>query len=139
MLILGVKFRFGFKVDWILWDTIHWAHSLALWLIKMAHAFCAVRRVDLVNLLALIDGFVWAHWLTNIAINAFVGNDQRHNSSRRLRLKPRKIDHSTQSRLRREQSWRHCRPLMQFPVPTSKKEMIGVRMGLEKWFQILGT
>jgi hypothetical protein len=56
----------------------HRADLHALGLVKMAHALGALVRVDLVELLTHIDGIVGALGLAHIAVDAFIGNHQRH-------------------------------------------------------------
>ncbi len=65
-----------FRVEW---DAIDRAHLLALRFIVMPYAFRAQVRVYLVDLLPLGDSVVWAHRLTNVAVDAFIGNIKRQN------------------------------------------------------------
>ena len=59
----------------------HWADLHALGLVKVAYAFGAFVRVNLVNLRAHVDGLVGAFGLADVAVNAFVGNDQGHGAA----------------------------------------------------------
>jgi len=65
-------------VSWILQDTIHRANNLALGLVEMAYALGAQSPIDLVDLLALVDGLVGALGLTHIAVYAFIVDQKRH-------------------------------------------------------------
>jgi hypothetical protein len=59
-------------------DAFNWAHLLALWHIEMTDTFRTFIGVDLINLLAHVNRVVGAFWLTHIAINAFIGDDEGH-------------------------------------------------------------
>ena len=59
-------------------DAGHRAQLHALGLVKMAHAFGAFVGVDLVDFLSQGDGLVRALGLTHIAVDALIGNKQRH-------------------------------------------------------------
>src|SRR5690606_3632913 len=51
---------------------------LTLRLIEMPDAFSAARRIDFVDLGTHVDGVVRAHRFAHIAVDAFVGDHQRH-------------------------------------------------------------
>src|SRR6218665_2025143 len=59
----------------------HRADLHALGGIEMAHAFGAFVRVDLVDFQPEGDRLVRAFWLAHIAVDAFVGDHQRHRVS----------------------------------------------------------
>jgi hypothetical protein len=44
----------------------------------MAHTFCAFIRVNFVYFFSLKDRFIGTGWLADVAIDAFIGNHQRH-------------------------------------------------------------
>jgi hypothetical protein len=56
----------------------HRTHLNALGLIKVPHAFGAFMRINLVDFLSKIDRLIRAFRLTDIAVDAFIGNDQCH-------------------------------------------------------------
>jgi len=59
-------------------DAVHGTDVDALGFIEMTHAFCAELGVDLIDLFPLIDRPIWAFGFTDITVDAFIGNDQRH-------------------------------------------------------------
>ena len=63
---------------WVDGNARYRAHLHALRLVKVAHAFRAFVRVNLVDFRAKVDGLVRAFRLAHIAIDAFVGNQERH-------------------------------------------------------------
>ena len=66
----GVRHIFGY--------AINRADGHALRLVKMPYAFGAQVGVDLVKILAHADGLIGALRLANIAIDAVIGDFQRH-------------------------------------------------------------
>src|SRR5437899_1221973 len=56
------------------------AHLDALRFIEVPHAFSALRRIDLVDLGSEEDRLVGAFGFAHVAVDAFVGNHQRHGS-----------------------------------------------------------
>jgi hypothetical protein len=63
------------RVDW---NTGHGANLHTLGLVKVAHAFGALGRVDFVNLFAQINRLIRALGFAHIAVDAFVGDHQCH-------------------------------------------------------------
>ena len=69
-------------------DAGHRADLNALGLVKMADAFGAFGRIDLIDLWAQVNRLVGALGLTDIAVDAFIGDHQRHTTgSRRFGFK----------------------------------------------------
>ena len=66
----------GFSVSGVQRNAGDGAHRLALRLVEMSDAFGAQAGIDLVDLLALVDRLIRTHRLTDIAVDAFVGNLQ---------------------------------------------------------------
>ena len=64
--------------------AVHRADLHALGLVEMAHAFGAELRVYDVDLGALGDGAVGALRFANVAVDAFIGDDQGHDGSTSL-------------------------------------------------------
>lgn len=62
-------------------DTRNGTHLDALRFIKVANALRTFARIDLVDLRAEKYRLVRALRLANVAVNAFVGNHQRHDSA----------------------------------------------------------
>ncbi len=56
----------------------HRTNLHALGLVKVADAFRALGRIDFINLRAEIDRLIRALRLAHIAVDAFVGDHQRH-------------------------------------------------------------
>ena len=77
MLILGPKFGFTFIMRRIA-DTavIYRAQQCAAGFIIVPNALGAQRRINLVYELAHVDRIVWASGLTNVTIDALIGDDQ---------------------------------------------------------------
>lgn len=61
-------------------DTFHRAEDLTLGFIKVSHAFGAAGRVDHVVLGPHMDGRVRALRFADVAVDAFVGDTQGHDS-----------------------------------------------------------
>jgi hypothetical protein len=59
-------------------NAIHWADFTALWGIKMANALGAFAGVNFVDVDTLINGIVRAFWLAHVAIDALIGDFERH-------------------------------------------------------------
>ncbi len=59
-------------------NAIHRADFTALRGVKMADAFGAFACVNFVYLDALVDGIVRALWLAHVAIDALIGDFERH-------------------------------------------------------------
>jgi hypothetical protein len=51
---------------------------LTLRIVIVTHTLGTQTRVDFINLITLIYGVIRAFWLTHIAVNALIGNKQRH-------------------------------------------------------------
>ena len=64
----------GFSMLRVKRNTIDWAKQLALWLIMMAYALCTKCRVNLINQLTHINGFIRTYRFTDITVNAFICN-----------------------------------------------------------------
>ena len=64
------------------WNTVHWAYQLALRLVVMADTLGAERRIDFVDFRAQRYRLVGALRLAQIAIDAAIGDRQRHVSRR---------------------------------------------------------
>ena len=62
--------------------TFYRAHLLALGDIKVTHALGTSVRIDFVNRLTLVDCLVGAGRFTDIAVDAIIGNYQRHSNYR---------------------------------------------------------
>ncbi len=65
-------------------NAVDRADLAALRRVEMADAFGAFRRVDHVDLRALRDRLIRAFGLADVAVDAFVGDDQRHRAIRIL-------------------------------------------------------
>ena len=59
-------------------DAVHRANLLTLRLIVVSDALCAEVGVDFVNFLALRDGIIGAFGFAYVAVDALVGNKERH-------------------------------------------------------------
>ncbi len=59
-------------------NALYRADFLALRCFEMAYAFCALGMFNLVDFHTHVDGFVWTLRLTNIAVDALVGDIQCH-------------------------------------------------------------
>ena len=59
-------------------DAGHGTDLYALRFVKVPNAFGAFVGVDLVDVLAHINGLVWAFGFAHIAVDAFVGDQQCH-------------------------------------------------------------
>jgi hypothetical protein len=68
------------RVDW---NAADGADLHALRLVEVADALGALQRIDLVDQLAHRDGVVRALGLADVAVDALVGDPQRHRSSLR--------------------------------------------------------
>ena len=73
MVLLPQRFA-RFDMLWVNGDAGHGAHLHALRLVKMAYAFGAFVRVNLVDFFAQINRLVGALGLAHIAVDAFVGD-----------------------------------------------------------------
>ena len=60
------------------WYASNRTNLLALWLIEMPHAFGAFVRVDFIDLTAHVYGQIRALGFAHIAIDALIGDHQRH-------------------------------------------------------------
>ena len=78
ILILRLQLLARFNVIWVKWDARHWAHNLTLRLVIMPDAFCAQIGVDFINVRAHVNGLIRTFGFAHIAIDAFVGDDERH-------------------------------------------------------------
>ena len=65
--VLGIDRNAGHRAD------LH-----ALGFVKMPHAFGAFAGVDLIDLFTQIDGLVGAFGFAHVAVDALIGNQQRH-------------------------------------------------------------
>jgi hypothetical protein len=74
-LVLGVQFLIGLFVLGVFGNTIDRANFYALRSLVMADTLGAQIGIDLINLVTLGNGAVGALGFTNIAIDAFIGND----------------------------------------------------------------
>lgn len=77
-LVLGLQLFPAFAPGRIKGNAGNRTYLLALRLIEMPDAFGAFIRVDLINLRPHEDRVIRAFRLTHVAINAVVGNQQRH-------------------------------------------------------------
>ena len=68
----------GFSVIQIERNAIHGAYFFALGRIEMADAFGAFCGIDFVDFNAHVDRFVRALGLADVAVNALIGNFERH-------------------------------------------------------------
>jgi hypothetical protein len=68
----------AFRVGRVQGDAVYRAHLLALRYFEMSHALGTTVRVNFINKFTLEDGVVWALWLTDIAVDAFISNNQGH-------------------------------------------------------------
>lgn len=59
-------------------NAIHGTDFTALWGIKMADALGAFAGVNFVDLDTLINGIVRTLWLADVAIDALIGDFERH-------------------------------------------------------------
>ena len=59
-------------------DARHGADLYALRLIKMPDALRALGGIDFINHLTQVDRLVRALWLAHIAVDALIGDHQRH-------------------------------------------------------------
>jgi hypothetical protein len=72
--MLGKQFFLGLLVIRIFGDTVYRADFYALRLIIETHAFGALVRVDLIDLITGRDSIIGTFWLTHITVDAFIGN-----------------------------------------------------------------
>ncbi len=79
--ILCLQILGRFFVIWVEWNTVYRANCLALGLVEMADTLSAKIGVYFVNLDALIDSIVGAHRLANVAVYAFISDEERHDAS----------------------------------------------------------
>jgi hypothetical protein len=77
-LVFGQERRLVFLAVGVDFYAFHRTHHLALRFAVMAHAFRAAEGVDDVVVGPHGNGFVGALRFTDIAIDAFIGNTQRH-------------------------------------------------------------
>jgi hypothetical protein len=75
---LGPQTVWAFDAFGIDRDACHRAHLNTLGLVKMAHAFGAFVRIDLIDLAAHVNGLVGALGFAHIAIDALIGDHQSH-------------------------------------------------------------
>jgi hypothetical protein len=80
LLVLDPEHFGRFLVILVLRDAIDRANLDALRRIVVAYALGALVRIDLIDLGALRNGFVRALRLAHVAVDAFVGDNQRHGS-----------------------------------------------------------
>mgnify|MGYP000619164765 CR=1 FL=1 len=59
-------------------DAIDRTHLDALWRLKVSDTLGAARRIDLVNTIAHKYCIVGAFGLTHVAVDTFIGDDERH-------------------------------------------------------------
>lgn len=64
---------------WIMRNAFNRTDNLTLWFAIMSNTLGAQVGIDFVNLLSHVNGFIWAFGFAHIAIDAFVGDDERHN------------------------------------------------------------
>jgi hypothetical protein len=76
--ILQEQLVFAFNENRIYRNAVYRAHFSALRRIEMADAFRAFIGVDFVDFYALIDRIVGALGLAHVAVDALVGNHERH-------------------------------------------------------------
>src|SRR6187200_108399 len=79
--ILGVQLFFGFHVARVIGNAVDRTHDAALRRIVVAHALSAELGIDHVDFLARSNRAVRAFGLANVAVDAFVGDDQRHRAA----------------------------------------------------------
>jgi hypothetical protein len=60
------------------WNTSYRAYLNTLRLVKVTHAFCAFVGVNFINFCPKVNRLVGTLRFANIAIDAFVGNQQSH-------------------------------------------------------------
>ena len=77
--VIFVEERFGafFKLR-MYFNAIDRTDDLALRFFVVPDAFCARTRVGQINLCAHRDGIIGTLWFAHVAVDAFVGNTQRH-------------------------------------------------------------
>ena len=77
--VIFVEERFGafFKLR-MYFNAIDRTDDLALRFVVVPHALGARTGVDHVNLCAHRDGIIGTLWFAHVAVDAFVGNTQRH-------------------------------------------------------------
>src|SRR6185503_2223032 len=76
--VLRLELVAAFRVPWIQRDAVHGAYLDALRRLEMPHAFRAAVEVDHVDLRAHGDRVVRALGLAHVAVDALVGDLQRH-------------------------------------------------------------
>src|SRR5690606_24349724 len=69
-------------------DALDRADLLALRRVEVADALRAAVRIDLVDLRSLRDRLIGADRLADIAVDAFVGDDQGHGMASAAELRP---------------------------------------------------
>jgi len=72
--VLGHELFLVFPPVGIELDALHRAYHFALWFSMMADAFGAAGGIDFIDLCAHVNGVVGALGLTDVAVDAFVGN-----------------------------------------------------------------
>lgn len=77
-LVFQSQLILGFDMLWVHWNAVHGTHLHTLRLVKMPNAFCTAVGIDLVKILPHRNRLIRAFGFTHIAIDAFVGNHQRH-------------------------------------------------------------
>ena len=77
-MIPSQKEFFTFSMSWIDNNALDRTDFDALRNLEVSNTFGAVIWFDFVNFFSLVDGIIWALGLTNIAIDAFVCDDQCH-------------------------------------------------------------
>jgi hypothetical protein len=77
-LVFGPQRFLGFDVIRVKGDALHGADLNALGFVEVANAFGAFGGVDFVDVLAHVDGLVGAFGFADVAVDAFVGDEQCH-------------------------------------------------------------
>ena len=77
-LILFLQLLRRFRMLFIHQNAIYRTDLLALRLIIVAYALSTQIGIDFINFFALVNSIIRAFRLANIAVNALIGNKQRH-------------------------------------------------------------
>lgn len=82
-MVLGHESVLAFFPLRVQFNALDRTNDLALRLVVMPHALSALVRVDDIKLLSHRDGLVGTLWLTNITVDALIGDTKCHDQSSR--------------------------------------------------------
>lgn len=102
----------AFNKFWMQRNAIDRAYFATLWRIEVSHAFRAFQRIDDIELIAHPNRIVGTFGFADVAVNAFVGNHERHKPI----LGGRSLPHRESYKLTVQESFANTSVVMRFGV-----------------------